>query len=85
MGRHWTEKEDEYILKNYKNKSPAEISNAIGRSYSSIRNRVFVLKKNHGKVSYGKRKYHKKFTGCDEDCFNCKYNDCIKPDKLIRG
>lgn len=21
---------------------------------------------------------HKKFLGCDEDCFNCKYSDCLK-------
>lgn len=21
---------------------------------------------------------HKKFLGCDEDCFHCKYSDCLK-------
>ncbi len=24
-------------------------------------------------------KSRKKFTGCDEDCFNCQYRDCLKP------
>lgn len=28
-----------------------------------------------------KRKPYKlKFGGCDEDCFHCKYSDCMKPE-----
>lgn len=27
----------------------------------------------------------KKFTGCDEDCFNCEYPDCMKPAYLIKN
>lgn len=26
----------------------------------------------------------KKFTGCDEDCFNCPYPDCRKPAQLLK-
>ncbi len=29
-------------------------------------------------------KSRKKFTGCDEDCFNCKYRDCLKLASQIR-
>lgn len=25
----------------------------------------------------------KKFNGCDEDCFNCPYPDCYRPETLI--
>ena len=25
------------------------------------------------------------FQGCDEDCFNCKHDDCIKPDYLCKS
>lgn len=25
------------------------------------------------------KKGYRKFKGCDEDCFNCKYPDCYKP------
>lgn len=25
------------------------------------------------------------FHGCDEDCFNCQYEDCKKPAYLIRA
>lgn len=24
-----------------------------------------------------------KFKGCNDDCFNCKYSDCLKPSRLI--
>lgn len=24
-----------------------------------------------------------KFIGCDEDCFNCPYSDCFRPDNMI--
>lgn len=29
---------------------------------------------------------YKKFTGCDEDCLNCKYpDDCLKPVSLMKS
>ena len=24
-----------------------------------------------------------KFKGCNDDCFNCRYSDCLKPSRLI--
>ena len=30
-------------------------------------------------------KSRKKFTGCDEDCFNCPYRDCLKPASQIKN
>ena len=26
-----------------------------------------------------------KFQGCDDDCFNCKYKDCLKPDYMCKS
>lgn len=26
-----------------------------------------------------------KFLGCNEDCFNCTYDDCLKPDYMIKS
>lgn len=23
--------------------------------------------------------------GCDDDCFNCKYYDCLKPENMCKG
>ena len=31
------------------------------------------------KKQYEKRRYRGEYRGCDEDCFNCKYPDCLKP------
>lgn len=25
------------------------------------------------------------WNGCNEDCFNCEYIDCLKPDNLCKG
>lgn len=27
---------------------------------------------------------HKKFTGCDEDCFHCPFPDCYKPARSFK-
>jgi len=27
----------------------------------------------------------KKFHGCNEDCLNCTYKDCLKPDNLCKS
>ena len=32
-----------------------------------------------------KNRRKKLFHGCDEDCFNCIYPDCYKPQYLMRG
>ena len=37
-----------------------------------------------GKALYDTRKKTgKKWFGCDEDCFNCKYDDCYRPQGLV--
>ena len=28
---------------------------------------------------------HEKFLGCDEDCFHCKYSDCLKAAGKIKS
>ena len=35
-----------------------------------------IVRRARGKSGKGR----KRFFGCDEDCFNCKYSDCIMPD-----
>ena len=37
--------------------------------------------KNNGGTSNNRGK----FFGCDEDCFNCTYNDCYKPDHSLKS
>lgn len=32
-----------------------------------------------------RKKRKKVFMGCDEDCFNCQYDDCIRPDYLCKS
>lgn len=27
----------------------------------------------------------KYWRGCDEDCFNCRYKDCLKPDNQLKS
>lgn len=40
----------------------------------------YIQWKRTGKVT----KSRKKYKGCIEDCFNCEYEDCLKPDNMCR-
>lgn len=33
----------------------------------------------------GKKQKRVKFNGCNEDCLNCPYPDCLKPARLMRS
>lgn len=60
-------------------KRVSEISEELGIPYSTVRYYVqFVT----GRKSVAKHEY---FKGCDEDCFHCRYSDCIAPYLMMGG
>ena len=70
----------EFILA-HPNIRSTEIAKVLGVS------RDTVLRVRKGTEYKGRRgsKIHSAYKGCDEDCFNCVYDDCYKPARLMRA
>lgn len=62
-------------------KTNSEIAKFFGCTANAIS--VYTSRQYNKKRSTGKpTKDH--WNGCEEDCDNCTYNDCVKPTKLCR-
>lgn len=70
---------DKYILDNYSNKTMKQISKETGYTMGQIRAAIRRLR-DWGKLG---KKEREVWRGCNEDCFNCTYSDCLKPLKLM--
>jgi len=69
----WTHEEDDFIRAN-PNMSNKKLAEALDRKETSVANRKCY-------IGATVKRNKEKWKGCDDDCFNCKYQDCIKPDK----
>lgn len=71
------EEKNAYIIENIDRRSAKEIAAAIGEPVKTVYRRIEKLRAK-GLIP-GKNGWR----GCDEDCFNCKYSDCLMPDWLM--
>jgi len=71
---YWRKHEDDYLIA-HQEQSNVEIAKALGRTRQSVVDRKSYL---------GLRRNREPFKGCNDDCFNCVYDDCIKPDKEFK-
>lgn len=74
VSRVWTYKEIEYLRENYTKKTDYELAVILHRSERAIK--AFRLRM---KMKRDKRSAHEEYNGCDQNCFECKYSDCIIP------
>lgn len=71
----WTEQEDKLLKELYPTPiSIDEIAERLGRTRNGIIQRVNRLGITRGLKHQQQRRYF----GCEEDCFNCPYPDCMK-------
>lgn len=68
----WTIEEEEQLMELGPKMGLSEIAKRLGRSESAVKFKSYKLG-----VKIGGQ--HKRFKGCDEDCFNCPYPDCYRP------
>ena len=66
-GIKWDERDIYYLTKYYHKFSLADIAEFLGRTPDAVYTKASLL----GLIE--------KWEGCDNDCLNCKYPDCIKP------
>ena len=66
----WTNEELNF-LSSHEGMSDAEIGKYLNRSAYSVHDKRRRVRKGYD------------FPGCDDDCFNCKFPDCLKPERLF--
>lgn len=72
---YWTPEEDKLLKELYQTEMTVkEIAERLGRSKHAVTHRVHTVG--------GKRNNRAVFNGCNEDCFNCPYPDCLKWDNF---
>lgn len=69
--KRWTTKEVEYLVAHQKRKTVEQIAFELDRTYTSVVKKMRSM----GLIMLYR---HSIFKGCDNDCFNCKYDDCYK-------
>lgn len=66
----WTNDELNYLAA-HNFMTDAEIGERLNRSAYAVREKRRRISKGYD------------FPGCDDDCFNCKFPDCMKPERLF--
>lgn len=72
--KFWTQERTAYLSKHQFDQSPEEIARYLGMPVIQVQRKLYTLS------SVKRRKKRKiTYTGCELDCENCKYHDCIAP------
>lgn len=74
--KNWTEEEMRYLVTNAKVMKWKDIADHLGRTVSNCHE---TYKRYLNKENIPIKQTAWDYKGCDEDCFNCVYEDCIKP------